>query len=171
MYDVILPFLLVFTLAFGILEKSKIFGDKRNINMIVSLILGLLFLQNNYLVFVVQRFLPNVSIMLIIFLMFLLLFAIFGGTHTAWSGGALTLGFIVSIVAIIMALSTDLLPFGGGGLLDFYYSLDPATRGLIVFIIILLIVVGVVTHEKKGSGGAWKGLQDLVAGTHGGKKE
>ncbi len=172
-YDVILPFLLVFTLAFAILEKSKIFGsDKRNINLIVGLILGLLFLQNNYLVYMVQRFLPNVSMMLIVFLMFLLIFAIFGGESTAWSGGALTLGFIVSIVTIILALSTDLLPFGEWGILDYYNSLDPGTRGFIWLIILILVVVGFVTRGEKtqGEGGFWSGLRDLVEGTKGGGK-
>lgn len=168
-YDVILPFLLVFTLAFAILEKSKIFGsEKRNINLIVGLILGLLFLQNNYLVYMVQRFLPNVSMMLIVFLMFLLILALFGGENAAWSGGALTLGFIVSVVTIILSLSTDWLPFGEWGLLDYYNSLDPGTRGFIWLIILILVVVGFVTHEKKGgndSGGFWNALKDIAEGT------
>ena len=171
-YDVILPFLLVFTLAFAILEKSKIFGqDKRNINLIVGLILGLLFLQNNYLVYMVQRFLPNVSMMLIVGLMFLLLFAIFGGENREWTGGALTLGFIVSIVAIILALSTDLLPFGEWGLLDYYNSLDPGTRGFIWLIILILVVIGFVTRGEKSSGhegGFWDTLKNITEGTKGG---
>ena len=173
-YDVILPFLLVFTLAFAILEKSKIFGsDKRNINLIVGLILGLLFLQNNYLVYMVQRFLPNVSMMLIVGLMFLLLFAIFGGENREWTGGSLTLGFIVSIAAIILALSTDLLPFGEWGILDYYNSLDPGTRGFIWLIILILLVVGFVTHEKKGKsgGGFWSALGELAEGTKGSGKK
>ena len=41
--ETILPFLLVFTLVFAVLQKSKILGDnKKQIDAIVSLVVGLL---------------------------------------------------------------------------------------------------------------------------------
>ncbi len=164
-YDVVLPFLLVFTLTFAVLEKAKIFGaEKKNINVIVSLIIALLFLQNNYLVFVLGRFLPNIGISLIVFLMFLLLFSIFGGEDKPWSDGALTLGFIISIIAVIMALSTDVLPFGNYGLLDFWYNLSPGLKGLLIFGIAIFLIIGYVTREKKPGTGLGKWLGDLTKG-------
>ena len=33
-FDIILPFLLIFTITFAILQKIKLFGEKRNIDMI-----------------------------------------------------------------------------------------------------------------------------------------
>ena len=41
LFDVALPFLLIFTLFFAILEKISLFGkDKTNINVIVSLVIA-----------------------------------------------------------------------------------------------------------------------------------
>ena len=40
----ILPFVLVFTIVFAVLQKSKIFGDdKKQIDSIVALVFGLIF--------------------------------------------------------------------------------------------------------------------------------
>ena len=36
-FDIILPFLLIFTITFAILQKIKLFGEKRNIDMMVLL--------------------------------------------------------------------------------------------------------------------------------------
>ena len=42
--DVLLPFLLIFTLVFAVLQKTEILGDdKKNFNVIIALVLGLLF--------------------------------------------------------------------------------------------------------------------------------
>ena len=49
-YDYILPFLLIFTIIFAILEKTRIFGTepgttnepRKNINLVVALIIGLI---------------------------------------------------------------------------------------------------------------------------------
>src|SRR3989338_1647654 len=43
--DALLPFLLVFTISYAVLQKSKILGDKaKNFNVVVALVLGLLFI-------------------------------------------------------------------------------------------------------------------------------
>ena len=40
--DVMLPFLLVFTLVFAVLEKTKVLGmEKKNLNVVVSLVMAL----------------------------------------------------------------------------------------------------------------------------------
>lgn len=171
-YDVVLPFLLVFTLVFAILEKIQILGaGKKNLNIIVALILALLFLQNSYLIFLLQRFLPNISLFLIIFLTFLLMFGIFGkGEFKGMSGLALTVAFFVSLIAVIIAISTDLMPYGFmSTLLDFYYSINPGTRMLVWVILIFAIIIVFVTHEKKPEGsGFGKKLRELAesAGFH-----
>ena len=40
-YEFALPFLLVFTIVFAILEKTKLFGGgKKNINLIIGIVVG-----------------------------------------------------------------------------------------------------------------------------------
>ena len=54
--ETILPFLLVFTLVFAILEKTKILGDgKRQIDAIVALVIGLIFVAFGYETNIVVR--------------------------------------------------------------------------------------------------------------------
>ncbi len=155
-YDIILPFILVFTISFAILQKVKIFGkEAKNVNVIVSLVLAFLFLQNTYLIFILQRFLPNVSIIVIGSLMFLLLIGIFSGEHSGWSGTALNIAFIFSLIAIIVALSVDFFPTGDGspyGFLSWFYQLDPTIQSMIIFGILIVLVISIVTREKEEKG-------------------
>jgi len=168
-FDLVLPFLLVFSLVFAVLQKAKILGEgKKNLNVIVSLIIAFFFLQNTYLLFVLQRFLPNVAITLVVFLMFLLLLGIFAGPHSKWSGSALSLAFIVSLIAIIIALSTDYFEPYGGGILSFYYNLGPFGQGMFWLIILIAVAIWFVSREE--GGGHNKGenfLEKIVNGIGG----
>ena len=153
-FDVILPLLLIFAITYGILQKVKIFGaESKNINVIVSLALSILFLQNQYLNFVLQRAAPRLSIAMVAFLMLLLLFGIFGGEHKAWTQGALLTAFIVSILMVIWAFSADIFGAPGEGfgswLSNFWYGMDPTLKSTLIFIIVIVVVISVVTSEGK----------------------
>jgi len=168
-YDLVLPFLLVFTLVFAVLQKIQLFGkEAKKMNVIIALVLALLFLQNPYLLFLTQRLLPNISFFLIIFLMFLLLIGIFlGGSYSGLSGSATALAFIVSIIAVITALSTDFLD--GYGILDWWYTFDPGFRSLLWFGLIVIIIIVFITRDDKKPG-VWDGIQHMAEGFFGGKK-
>lgn len=149
-YAVVLPFLLVFSIAYALLQKIKILGDNKGVNVVVSMALGFIFLRNQFLVESVNKFLANVSVVIVILLMFLLVFGIFAGPHS-WTGNALTAAFVLSLVGIILSLATD---FGPGWMSDFlgsfWYSIDPGTQGMILFIIVIIVVISLVTKKEKG---------------------
>ena len=55
LFDIVLPFLLIFAVVFAILEKTMILGSedgkpKRNINSIVSFVIALLVVATNKIV-------------------------------------------------------------------------------------------------------------------------
>jgi hypothetical protein len=84
LFDVILPFLLVFTIVFAVLEKTRILGaegdkktPKSNLNAMVSLVFALLFIAATKLVQAVNMALPYVVVLLIMFICVLLLVAAF----------------------------------------------------------------------------------------------
>src|SRR3989344_2234570 len=86
--DFILPFILVFTIVYAVLLKTKILGDKKNFNIVIALILGLLFVVPHMTgtyplgydpVAVLNQSLPSVSLVSIAAIMFLMLLGIFGG--------------------------------------------------------------------------------------------
>jgi hypothetical protein len=149
-YDIVLPFLLVFSISYAVLQKIKLFGkEAKRVNIIIAFVLGLLFLQNSYLTFTLQRFLPNVSLILIIFLIGLLLVGVFVG-EKEWAGGGATIAaFVVSIVALIIAFTADFGP--GYGLFEWWNLASPGTRGSIWLIIAVVAVMVIVTFEQKKS--------------------
>lgn len=77
-YDIILPFLLIFTLVFGVLEKTKVFGTtdnkpKTNINAMISFVIALFFVATPRLVEAVQISLPQISVLLVVLMCLLML--------------------------------------------------------------------------------------------------
>jgi hypothetical protein len=81
-FDVMLPFLLVFTIVFGILERTAIFGtemiqgkeySKKNINAMLSFTIAFFVVTAKEIVVAIQEALPMVSLMLIAVISFLLL--------------------------------------------------------------------------------------------------
>ena len=149
LYDFILPFLLVFTIVFAILEKTYIFGkttngeSKRNINAIVALILGLVIINQFEIIQSLNNFLPKISFFIIVSLMILILFGLFGANVEKGLGGVLLLlAAIVSLVATYWAL---------GPSLDFRvpYWVQDNVAMIIVLLIFFIIIFAVVNSGKK----------------------
>ncbi len=159
LFNVVLPFLLVFTISFAILEKSGIL-KQRNFNAVVSFVIALLFVRNQTLVGLVNNFLPNVSMFLVVILMFLLLIGIFGGKHKSTE---LTMGIaaLVSFAFIVWSLfATNF--FRVDWLPDWLAYMDEQTKTTILFIAVFVIVIWFVMREPKKSGDKGQGLKDLV---------
>src|SRR3989344_4012350 len=153
-YEVALPFLLIFTLVFAILQKSKILGEKaKNFNVVIALVVGILFIRNTQLVALVNRLLPNVAMFIVIFLMLLLLLAIFmkESAYEGWGNQLMALAGVFSVIAIIWSLSVDyvnqryLLP-------QWLTGLDSRTKVLIVVVAISVLLIWLLTKEESDKG-------------------
>ncbi|MBS3168199.1 hypothetical protein J4216_03685 [Candidatus Woesearchaeota archaeon] len=145
-FDVLLPFLLIFSIVFAILEKTQIFGQgKTNINVIVSTVVGLLIVVQTELVELLNLFLPRVAMIMVVVLMGLLLIAMLAGKEfSGLKGNVLGVAVIFIIIAIIYALTASPSPFGGLGLTS---QDKEAIIAIGVPLVILLIVIGVVTKN------------------------
>ena len=153
-FNIVLPLLLIFTLAFAILNKVKILGGKKNIDVIVAFIIALLTVRNQYIIGLVNRFLPNISLFLVVILMFLLMLGIFAGEHTGWKGGMLGIATLVSVLFVIWALSADYIG-ERFSVPDWWYSVDEQTKATIVFVAIFVIIIAWVTKEPGQKGGGF----------------
>ena len=79
LWDIMLPFILVFTVMFAMLQKTNVLGEnKKNLNMAVSLVLGLSFVVPHVLrlypahadpVEIINKALPQVSVVVIAVMM------------------------------------------------------------------------------------------------------
>lgn len=170
--DALLPFLLIFAVVFAILQKVKIFGkDKRNINVILALVIGLLVViphvTNSYppggdIVEIMNNAIPNVSMILIAIVMLLILVGVFGSEiDIAGSSLAGWIAFIsLLIVGYIFGRAAGWFEYLPNWLswLD-----DPETQALVIILLVFGLLIWFVTKEpgKKAEGKLTKGFQEI----------
>ena len=146
----ILPFLLIFTVVFAILEKSQILGkDKRQINAIVAFVFGLLSIGIPALMGVISKIIPIISVIIVIFLAWMLVFGFIGGTKEGIlpPGLQTTFGIILTIAMLAtVAWAT--------GALDFIkvqpWAGTALTTGIVVVFIIAVVAI-VITSQPQSS--------------------
>jgi hypothetical protein len=170
--DVLLPFLLIFAVVFAILQKVKIFGsDKKNINVILSLVIGLLVViphvTNSYpegqdVVEIMNKAIPNVSIILVAIVMLLILVGVFGTEwNIAGTGFATWVAFLsFLVVAYIFGRAAGWFNYWPNwlGWLD-----DPNTQALVVILLVFGLLIRFVTKEPnaaKDKEGAFKKMTE-----------
>jgi hypothetical protein len=168
-FDIVLPFLLVFTIIFAILERIKILGeDKKNLNVIVALVIGLFVVRNPTVVGLIHRLLPNISLILVAAIMFLLLIGIFlGKRFSGLTGGMLGFVVLISLVLVIWSLASDQLGVSMPGWLSgFFAQANPYNLlAILGFVLVFALVIGM------GKGGSknpiemiGKGLSEIGGG-------
>lgn len=107
-YDVVLPFLLIFTIVFAILEKTKVLGtetldgkkySKKNLNSIVAFVIAFLVVASTRLVAVINQAMANVVLLLLLSFSFLMLI---GSFFKESEEGVFLEGFFKYVFMIIM---------------------------------------------------------------------
>lgn len=85
-YDVVLPFLLVFTIVFAIMEKTKVFGvektkdgefTRKNLNSMVAFVVAFLVIASSRLVAIINETMANMVLLLMMSVCFLILIGSF----------------------------------------------------------------------------------------------
>jgi hypothetical protein len=161
--DALLPFLLIFTVIFAMLKKTRILGEgRKNFNMIVAMIFALMVviphITGSYppgadIVAIMNSALPTVSLVVVAILMALLMIGLLGG-ETRWMGGSLS-----GIIALI-AFGGIVYIFGGaaGWWQDFSLNLwGPDVTVLLIVILVFAIVIWFVTRDTEAEGAARAG--------------
>lgn len=177
--DVLLPLLLIFTILFAVLQKTRILGEqKKRFNAIVALIIALLVVIPHVLglyppgsdiVVIMNQSLPQIAIIVVAVVMVLLLIGLFGG-EAKWMGSSLS-GWI-AIIAFLIVIYI----FGGaagwwGGYDWFERVVGSDVIAIIVMLLMFAIIIWFVTKgegtgEKAESGliKIGKGFQELFGG-------
>jgi hypothetical protein len=158
-YDIILPFLLVFTIVFAILEKTKILGvekidgrelTKKNLNSMVAFIMSFLVIASTQLVSVINEVMANVVLLLILAICFLMLVGVFFGDQEfvgikeipGWTKGFMVFMFI-GVVAIFMnAIKIEVNPGESYSVLEIIFSVFQNWDAQWATSIIFLLVIG-----------------------------
>ena len=160
--DVLLPFFLVFTVVFAVLQKSHVLGKGEGVkkyNVIVSLALGLAVVIPHVLgtyppgmnvVLILNNALPQVSIFLVAIVMLLLMLGTFGlswpGSNEGEGGSVVVIASIL-IITYIFTTSSGLI--GNGFPWWLWFLADPQTQSMLVTILVFGVVVWLITREPK----------------------
>ena len=154
--DVVLPFLLIFTIVFAILQKANIFGEgKKRFNVIIALVLSLLVvvphITGSYpgdydVVEIINESLPSIALLLVAIIMLLLLIGIFGGGST-WSGPITGWVVIVAAIAVIWIFSGAVWGWKAWDKFVSFFGEEIVT--IIVILLVFGIIIALITSEGK----------------------
>ena len=177
--DVLLPFLLIFTVIFAVLEKTKILGEgKRNLNVGLSFIFALLvvvphvtgnFPAGSDPVAVINAALPSVSLVVVAIIALLILIGVFAGDKLVFgmsSAGWIGLFSLITIVFIFGSAA-------GWWQTGFLQWLEGLFGSDVVAVVVMLLVFGIIIAFVTGGGEGEKvgamgrigsALNDLIGG-------
>jgi len=147
--EYILPFVLVFTLIFAILEKTKILGeDKKQVSILVGIVVGLIFISFPYPKGIVIFLMPFLALAVVILFVFMLLYGfivqkekdVLGKWWKVVLIGVLTISLII---AILMAAGYWDVAY------NFMFNSNTGTQ-IFVNAFLIAIIAGVIVAVIKG---------------------
>ncbi|MFH1505683.1 MAG: hypothetical protein ABIE94_01700 [archaeon] len=172
--DVFIPFILVFTLVFAVLQKSKILGkeeERRKFNVVVALALALAVviphITGSYpagrdIVLMINNALPNVALFVIAIIMLLVMIGVWGGDIDIKNSPLAGFAVIISFIAIIIIFGGAAGWWGGQWPVWLRWLGNPDAQVIIVGLLVFGIIIFFVTSEPKDKGeGGTKFLKDF----------
>src|SRR3989344_190249 len=144
-FDIVLPFLLIFAVVYGILTYLGIFGkENKAVSIIVAVVLGLLSVRLPFFSQFLAEITPRLGVGLSILLALIILVGLFTPKK---SRGTITwiLFAVGAIIAIIILIQTETV-LGGYG--SGYFS-----EQLIGWVVMIAILIGVIVAVTAGKGG------------------
>jgi hypothetical protein len=146
--ETILPFLLIFTIVFAILQKSKILGEgKKQIDAIVALVIGLLLISFAQATGIIIQLIPFLAVSLVVILVFMILIGSFTkGGDDLLAKGMKTFLMILALIAVVIAVVyiTD----AWNWILDLFYTTESSILTSIIFIAIVIGAVALVLWKS-----------------------
>lgn len=158
-YDIILPFLLVFTIVFAILEKTKVLGTekvggqdvtKKNLNSMVAFVIAFLVIASTQLVKIISEVMANIVLLLILAVSFLLLVGVFFTSkefslesYPGWI--TFFMFFMFAGIVIIFLNAMDWLQY----VFALFQYWDAEWAATIFFFIIIIAFIWLIIREPK----------------------
>jgi hypothetical protein len=148
--NLVLPFLLVFTVIFAILQKSEILGKgKKQVDALVALAVGLIVVAFGNYVEIIGKMTAFMGVAVVVILVFLILTGLFYEQGTFRLGDKTKMvGMGVAIVAIVIAL----LVYTGSW--DYLKNAFSGTGSGLLTNIIFIVIIGAAVAALAFSGGS-----------------
>jgi len=144
--DVILPFVLVFTIVFAVLEQTKVLGEKRrNANVVVAVICGFLVLASADLLGAINRISAFLSVVLLTGLLVMMLLGLVGVQSLEKSKPLMYVLFAILFFGTLYVLGAFEL-VSRRSLLDYFL---PAVLVFAIFVLLVWSVLRVLPGKTK----------------------
>ncbi len=155
LYDVVLPFILVFTIVFAIFEKTRVFGTvdiegkqypKKNLNAMASFVIAFLVIASSELVGIITKVSSQMVILLFLSVLFLLLIGSFMKEGPIFLEGGWKLLFVVIMFIGIIVIFLGAIKFDGKTWLDMIWGWLSGTNtsqavGSIILVVVLIVFI------------------------------
>ena len=169
LYDVVLPFILVFTIVFAILEKTKVLGtekvgekdySRKNLNAMVAFVISFLVIASSSLVSIITKVSSQMVILLLMSVLFLLLVGSFyKDAEGGYLKGSWQIFFMVVMFVGIVFIFLGAVDTGNGTWLEIlwnYLSSNGAVGGdaigaIILLVVLVLLMFYVIKAPSKGA--------------------
>lgn len=168
-YDVVLPFILVFTMVFAILEKTKVFGmeeiegkkyTRKNLNAMVSFVIAFLVIASSKLVETITEISSHMVVLLLLAVFFLLLVGSFykEGEGVFLDKGWKTLFMIIMFIGLVIIFLNAIETDSGESWWDYSWDYlqdnwtNTAAASIILIIIVLVFMYYIVYEPKPKKG-------------------
>ncbi len=168
-YDVVLPFLLVFTIVFAILEKTKALGvdtidgktyTKKNLNSMIAFVIAFFVVASVRLVAIISETMSNIVLLILLAVSFLMLVGVFLGSEEfslkdrTLYGGWLIFFMVFMTLAIFLIFLHAIRTEEGVTWLDVIWAwlVQNANSQILGSIVLIGIIIGFmffVTRESK----------------------
>ena len=159
-FDVVLPFLLVFTIVFALLERTKVFGvekigdktyTKKNLNSIASFVVSFLVVASSELVEIITKVSSNFVVLLFLIVLFLLLV---GSFFQEKPEGVFLEGGWKTVFMVVVFIGLAFIFLDAFGLLDetsdfFSGSSQGELVGSVVLLVLVVLFIVYITQERK----------------------
>lgn len=151
--EIVLPFLLVFTIIFAILQKTKILGEgKARIDAITSLVIAVIVVAYGYATKIITTLMPFLAVSAIIILVFMILYGFVVGKDKFEMNKGLKITFGIGIgIALIMAV---LVATGYWPVLVGWFTGQNSSAIItnVVFVVIIIAAIAIVLGKKSDGG-------------------
>jgi len=158
-FDVILPFLLIFTIVFAILEKTKIFGvekigdssyTKKNLNSMVAFVISFFTIASSEIVEIITTVSSQMVVVLVAIVFFLLLLGAFQkeSKESFYLEGGFRVVFMIVVSVALAAIFLNAIKNDDKSWLEWILDWlgDIANNELVGSIVLIIIVVAIIFY-------------------------
>jgi len=154
-----LPFLLIFFIVFGILEKTKLFGaDKKQLNALIAFVIGLILVGATSPTLTISNLILFLTVGIVVLFVALLLWGFIAGEEGLKfekipKSLKLIIGAVIVIaviIALLWALGAEVTFFKA--VFDFFFKSDWSSGFWVNFSFIVVIVLAIVLVLRKSEG-------------------